>query len=45
MGAPFVTSKPHFYQADESLVNSVEGLKPNEKEHEIALQFEMVNSF
>ncbi|XP_067646552.1 scavenger receptor class B member 1 isoform X1 [Eurosta solidaginis] len=33
-GAPVYISNPHFYQADESLLHSVEGLKPNKSEHE-----------
>ncbi|KAM7356549.1 scavenger receptor class B member debris buster isoform 1-T2 [Cochliomyia hominivorax] len=33
-GAPVYLSNPHFYQADNSLLESVEGLTPNETEHE-----------
>ncbi|XP_054085205.1 lysosome membrane protein 2 isoform X2 [Zeugodacus cucurbitae] len=33
-GAPVYISNPHFYQANESLLHSVEGLKPNKDEHE-----------
>ncbi|KAI8115519.1 Lysosome membrane protein 2 [Lucilia cuprina] len=33
-GAPVYLSNPHFYQADSSLLESVEGLNPNSSEHE-----------
>ncbi|XP_046741790.1 scavenger receptor class B member 1-like isoform X1 [Diprion similis] len=33
-GFPIALSYPHFYQSDPSLLNSVEGLTPNQKDHE-----------
>lgn len=33
-GAPVYLSNPHFYQADPSLLDTVEGLKPNAEDHE-----------
>ncbi|XP_067294254.1 lysosome membrane protein 2-like isoform X3 [Pseudorasbora parva] len=36
-GAPIVVSFPHFYQADEKYINAVEGMNPNEEEHETYL--------
>ncbi|KAM4810063.1 lysosome membrane protein 2 [Rhinophrynus dorsalis] len=35
--APIVLSSPHFYQADESVINSVIGIKPNKEDHETFL--------
>lgn len=40
VGAPIMVSLPHFYLSDESYVNSVRGLHPNEKEHGISILFE-----
>lgn len=42
VGAPIMVSLPHFYLADESYLNSVRGLHPNEKEHGIQILFEPV---
>lgn len=36
-GAPIVLSSPHFYQADESVINSIEGINPNRDDHETFL--------
>ncbi|XP_018408784.1 PREDICTED: lysosome membrane protein 2 [Nanorana parkeri] len=33
-GAPIILSSPHFYQADESIVKSIEGISPNQDDHE-----------
>jgi len=33
-GAPIALSYPHFYQADQSFLDSVVGLKPNKTEHQ-----------
>jgi len=33
-GAPIALSYPHFYQADESYLNAVEGLNPQKEKHE-----------
>ena len=43
MGAPLVTSKPHFLDADPQLLKDVDGLKPEKQKHELMLQFEMVS--
>ncbi|KAF5291050.1 hypothetical protein FQA39_LY14483 [Lamprigera yunnana] len=42
VGAPIVTSMPHFYDADPMYVKMVRGLHPNEHEHGISLIFELV---
>jgi len=36
-GAPMALSYPHFYQADESYLNAVEGLKPVKENHQFYL--------
>ncbi|KAG9354110.1 hypothetical protein JZ751_012234 [Albula glossodonta] len=36
-GAPVVVSFPHFYLGDEKYVNAVEGLSPNQEDHETYL--------
>ena len=33
-GAPIALSYPHFYQADQSFLDAVVGLKPNKTEHQ-----------
>ncbi|TRY95887.1 hypothetical protein DNTS_021409 [Danionella cerebrum] len=35
--SPIVVSFPHFYQADERYINAIEGMSPNEEEHETYL--------
>ena len=42
MGVPMIISKPHFLDADKSLLKSIEGIKPDRKLHDNFLQFEMV---
>ncbi|KAK5643369.1 hypothetical protein RI129_007214 [Pyrocoelia pectoralis] len=42
VGAPIVTSMPHFYDADPMYVQMVRGLHPNEAEHGISLVFELM---
>jgi hypothetical protein len=42
--APLVASKPHFYGADPILLHSVDGLTPNETEHDIFIHFEIVGN-
>ncbi|KAE8630968.1 hypothetical protein XENTR_v10001036 [Xenopus tropicalis] len=32
-GAPIVLSSPHFYQADENVINSIRGMKPVKEHH------------
>lgn len=41
-GAPIVVSFPHFYQADPAYINAVDGLNPNEEEHETYLDLQPV---
>lgn len=43
-GAPIVVSFPHFYQADEEYINAIEGMNPNEEEHETYLDINPVCS-
>jgi len=43
-GAPIVVSFPHFYQADERYINAIEGMNPNEEEHETYLDINPVRS-
>ncbi|XP_041981607.1 sensory neuron membrane protein 1-like [Aricia agestis] len=43
IGAPFAVSPPHFYDADPSLQNLVDGLHPNMEDHEIYIDFEPVS--
>lgn len=42
-GAPIVVSFPHFYQADERYINAIEGMNPNEEEHETYLDINPVS--
>ncbi|NXU13155.1 CD36 protein, partial [Pardalotus punctatus] len=42
---PVYISLPHFLHASESILNKVEGLSPNEKEHETYLDIEPVTGF
>lgn len=42
-GAPIVVSFPHFYQADEKYVKAIEGMNPNEEEHETYLDINPVS--
>nr|CAB3265887.1 lysosome membrane protein 2-like [Phallusia mammillata] len=39
-GAPVLVSAPHFYMAAKSIIDGVEGLNPNEAEHETYLDIE-----
>lgn len=41
--APLIVSFPHFYLADQSYLNAVRGLRPNEAEHGIVILFESVS--
>lgn len=43
MGVPIIASLPHFLKTDESLLDGVDGLNPNETIHSLALLFERVS--
>ncbi|XP_009461188.1 PREDICTED: platelet glycoprotein 4 isoform X2 [Nipponia nippon] len=44
-GKPVFISLPHFLHASDSVLNDVEGLSPNEKEHETFLDVEPITGF
>lgn len=44
-GAPVFGSLPHFYKADPILLDQIEGLTPNEKEHSFSITLEPVSDF
>lgn len=43
-GAPVYISNPHFYQSDPSLLEAVEGLKPNKTLHDTFFKIQPVRS-
>lgn len=43
IGRPVYISLPHFLHASESILHDVEGLSPNEEEHETFLDVEPVS--
>lgn len=42
-GAPVYISNPHFYLADPTLLDAVDGLKPNQSQHETYFKIQPVN--
>lgn len=45
IGAPIIGSSPHFLDADPTLLDKVNGLKPNASQHEVFIHFEIVIKF
>nr|AOT85638.1 sensory neuron membrane protein 1E [Mayetiola destructor] len=43
VGAPMFGSLPHFFNADPSLLDNIEGLSPNKEEHAIFMHFETLS--
>ncbi|GFR32657.1 platelet glycoprotein 4, partial [Trichonephila clavata] len=44
-GAPYVISMPHFLEADQELVNAVEGVHPNPEKHKTYVDVEPTTGF
>ncbi|XP_073981559.1 sensory neuron membrane protein 1-like isoform X2 [Rhodnius prolixus] len=42
VGAPIILTLPHFYEADPSYLEEVDGLHPNKENHQIFLNFEPI---
>ena len=45
MGAPVVSSPPHFYQGDEKYRNEIGGLHPDKEKHQTFLDVEPLSGF
>lgn len=43
-GAPVVMSAPHFYQAEETIVEAVMGMKPSRQQHQTAIDIHPVGN-
>ena len=42
-GAPLVLSQPHFFLCNESIINDIDGMEPNENEHDSYLDSKILN--
>ncbi|XP_055637429.1 sensory neuron membrane protein 1 [Toxorhynchites rutilus septentrionalis] len=43
LGAPLIGSKPHFLDGDPALLQGVDGLEPNEDNHDIFIHFDLLS--